>query len=367
MRLRVLIIVALLTGVIGLILMTTRKAPQVAAPASNSPDTGGALSATITTFSKTADASSIPPHGGDASEPSSTTSNWFQRMASGELETDLTPEQWVEYFRQNGTNVETLLASQKRDNLKLAAELFPNDPRVQYAVLARELFPEQRREWLDRFKAAAPDNALASYLSAREYLKGGDREQGLKELAEAARKPRFNDYSLELLQSREEAQMSAGRNAAEAKAAAATSTLLPQLAMLKGLSQDMQTIQKEYLAAGDVASAEALAQMGRPLGQQFTTGEGSHFLLNQLVGVAIERILISKLPPDSQPEFLGGTVQQRIDELTAFRQSVRTLTPQFDEMMARGNEGEIINYFDRLKFQGEYKALLWLQQRRTPR
>jgi hypothetical protein len=56
-------------------------------------------------------------------------------------------------------------------------------------------------------------------------------------------------------------------------------------------------------------------------------------------------------------------MQQRIDELTAFRQNVRSLTPQLEEMMARGNEPEIISYFDRMKLQGEYKALLWLQNR----
>ena len=85
------------------------------------------------------------------------------------------------------------------------------------------------------------------------------------------------------------------------------------------------------------------------------------------MGVAIERISLNPLPPDSQPAFLGSTVQQRIDELTAFRQGVRTLTPQIDELMARGNETEIISYFDRMKLQGEYKAMLWLQNRNALR
>jgi hypothetical protein len=281
MRFRILLILALLAGVIGLIWMTGRKSPQPGRSDSLSSEEGQASSATKSTFRRKSAPGSSPHNGGDATEPATTTgSNWMQRVATGELDTDLTTEQWAEYFRQHGTNVETLLASQKRDNLKLAAELFPNDPRVQYALLTRDLFPEQRREWLDRFKASAPDNALANYLSAREHLKGGEREQGLKELTEATRKPHFNDYSLEQLQNREEAQMSAGRSPVEAKAAAAVSTLLPQLAMLRGLSQDMQTMQKEYVAAGDVASAEALAQMGRSLGQQLSTGEGSRFLIN---------------------------------------------------------------------------------------
>jgi hypothetical protein len=86
-----------------------------------------------------------------------------------------------------------------------------------------------------------------------------------------------------------------------------------------------------------------------------------------LVGTVIERNVLSALPPDSQPEFLGGTVQQRLDEMAAFRRDVKTLTPLFDDMLARGDEREIISYFDRLKIQGEYKTLLWLQNRNTPR
>jgi len=33
--------------------------------------------------------------------------------------------------------------------LREAAERFPDDPRVQWTVLYKNLFPEQRRAWLD--------------------------------------------------------------------------------------------------------------------------------------------------------------------------------------------------------------------------
>jgi hypothetical protein len=146
--------------------------------------------------------------------------------------------------------------------------------------------------------------------------------------------------------------------------AAGSELLLPQLAMFKGLAVELQTMQKEYNGAGDTASAEALAQMGRSLGQQLSSGEGSRTLIGQLVGIAVERIVLNQLPPDSHPAFLNGsTVQQRIDEMTAFRQNVRTLTSDFGGMMTRADETEIISYFDRMKLQGEYKAMLWLQNR----
>lgn len=286
---------------------------------------------------------------------------------AGEVDLQLSREQWAEYLRQYGTNVETLLATQKTNYIRLAAELFPNDPRVQYAVLARNVFPEARREWLDRFKQSAPDNALASYLSAREYLKSGDREQGLKDFADAAGRPHFNDYTREQVQDMEDAHLSAGQSLVEAKMATGTELLLPQLAELKALAQDVQKIQKEYIAAGDTASAEALARMGGTFGQQLSSGEASRLLMDQLVGVAIERMLLNSLPLDSQPAFLNGTVQQRIDELNAFRQEVKTLIPHLGEMTARGNETEIISYFDRMKMQSEYQALLWLRNRNSLR
>jgi hypothetical protein len=364
MRLRALGILALVLGIIALVFVASRKSHP-------SPE---AINASITnvpleqqsTLKKTVRASSLA---GDDAAPtaSGTVSNLFERFMAGELDLQLTPEQTAEYLRQYGTNAETLLATQKKDYIKLAAELFPNDPRVQYAVVTRDLFPEARREWLDRFKQSAPDNAMADYLSAREYLRAGDREQGLKDLAAAAGKPHFNDYTLEQVQNMEDAQLSAGRSLLEAKLAGGE-LLLPQLAMFKGLAQDVQAIQKEYLGAGDAASAETLAQMGRLLGQQLSGGEGSRTLIGQLVGISVERIVLNQLPLDSRPDFLGGsTVQQRFDEIAAFRQSVKTLTPQLNELMARGNETEIISYFDRMKLQGEYKAMLWLQNRNNLR
>ena len=53
--------------------------------------------------------------------------------------------------------------------LKEAATNFPGDPHVQLTVLAQDAFPEERRKWLDAFKASSPSNSLANYLLEREY------------------------------------------------------------------------------------------------------------------------------------------------------------------------------------------------------
>src|SRR5438876_3906431 len=135
MRFRVLIIVALVRAVVGLVYVTGRKSPGPTEPSSVSV-TNPSL-ATQAIFRRTAHAATTA----DASEfPAPiTTSNLFQRLMLGEVDLQLTTEQLAEYLRQYGTNVETLLATQNTNYIRLAAELFPNDPRVQYAVLAREM------------------------------------------------------------------------------------------------------------------------------------------------------------------------------------------------------------------------------------
>jgi hypothetical protein len=284
-------------------------------------------------------------------------------LFEGELDLQLTAEQQAEYLRQYGTNIETLLATQNTNYIRLAAQLFPDDPRVQYAVLAREVFPEARREWLDRFKSSAPDNAIADYLSARDYLKAGDREHALKDLANASRKTHFNDYSVEQMLNMEEAQLTAGRTLVEAKAAAGTGLFVPQLSQFKGLAQDLQKMQSEFLGAGDMASAEGLGQMGHSLSEHLINGESSRTLISQLVGMAIDRIVLKSLPPNSQPAFLNGTVQQRLDEMTEWRKNARPLLSDFGGMMERASETEVIGFFDRMKLQGEWRAMQWLQNR----
>lgn len=299
---------------------------------------------------------------GPTASPTRAPTNFFQRLSAGDF-ADLTPTQWAEYFRQFGTNAETLLATQSRENIRLAAELFPEDPRVQFAVLARDLFPEERSAWLENFKASAPSNALANYLAARDALRQGNRDLALQELAAASSKPQFNDYLKEHIQNREDAQLLAGRSPAEAKAAAAVSLAFPHLQLMKSLSQEMQSMQVDLLKAGDTTSAQALSASGAILAQHLMTGDGSLCLINQLVGAVVERNLLSKLPPESQPDFLNGTVQQRIDQLAAFRKSTIPLVQLSDDMFSRGNEAEIAGFFDRLKLQGEYQALLWLQRK----
>jgi hypothetical protein len=223
--------------------------------------------------------------------------------------------------------------------------------------------PERQRERLDRFKAAAPDNALAYYLSARDHLKNNRPEQALADLESAATRPRFDDYVLDSMQNTEELYLQAGRSPAEAKALGTSTALLPHLVQLKGLAQDMATLQGQYLTAGDPDSAGQLAQLGVQLGERLSGGEGATTMISQLVGIAVEQIVLKQLDPDQRYEFLQGSVNDYLSQLKARKDAARENSQHFEQWMRSANEAEIISYFDRLKLYGEIEAMKWMQQR----
>lgn len=294
--------------------------------------------------------------------------NWLLCLLTNGGEFPKLPREVIDRWLASGrTNAEDLLAARQAGGglefLRMALTNFPNDPRVLFAASALDDASEERRARLDRFKAAAPDNALADYLSARDHLKGGRTEEGLADLLAASGKKGFQDYSLDAVQNSEELYLQAGKSPAEAKVLGATSALLPHLAQLKSLAQEMAGLQQQYLAAGDAASAERLAQLGMQLGQQLLEGEGSRNLINQLVGISVERIALKQLDAEKNYDFLQGTVQDQIAQLDARRAGVRESTKLLDSWMRNASDADLISYFDRYKLYGESGALAWLRQR----
>jgi hypothetical protein len=300
--------------------------------------------------------------------PFASPTNWFQHLLTNDGEGLRLPREVIDRWLATGrTNAEDLLAARQAgggsDFLRMALTNFPNDPRVLFASSALDDGPEARRERLERFKAAAPDNALADYLSAREHLKNGQPEQAVADLLAASRKPGFQDYVLDSIQNAEELFLQSGKSPAEAKAMASTSALLPHLAQLKGLAQELATLQRQYVAAGDTQSAEHLAAAGLQLGERLNTGEASRTLISQLVGIAVERIVLNPLDAERHYDFLGGNVREHLAQLDARRAAVREQTQLFDAWMRQATDADIVSYFDRFKIYGESGAMAWIRQR----
>ena len=250
--------------------------------------------------------------------------------------------------------------------LKEAATNFPNNPQVELAVLARNAFPEDRRKWLNLFKASSPSNSLANYLSAQTYFQNGRSEAAVKDLVAASSKPQFENYNLESQLNAEELGLFLGKSAydsIETALAGTAADTTSELAALKQLASQMTDLQKQELSVGDNNSAENLAQMGAILGDQLNSGVSGNYVINQLTGLAIESGMLGQLDPNTSYDFLDGeTPAQRLQELNHQKAMLNELTKNFQAIYSSLTAAEIVSFQERVKIYGEVTAMRWLLQ-----
>lgn len=297
-------------------------------------------------------------------------SDTVQRLLRDENPPRLTAAQAESYLGANRRNAGSLLAAFRATGdaalLEEAMRKHPNDPQVAFAAVFKEnLGPEERRQWLEKLKETAPDNPLASYLSARDYFQSGQNDQALRELAAAAGKSQFQDYAQEASVGLEEAYRAAGYGEAEAKTISSLSLSLPHLVGARDLSGQLMTMANSYREAGDPASAMATLQMGVRLGQQVGAAPGNS-LVAELTGLSIERISLGGMDPNLSWGAEGQTVQNRITQLQQQRASVRDLAGQFAAVQAAVQPADWVSYKNRWHLFGEEAAIRWLVGKYAP-
>ena len=271
------------------------------------------------------------------------------------------------YLQQHNRSAESLLAAARvtgeRQFFDEAKEKYPNDPRVAYAAFYqppfdnRQAAPEERRQWLDAFKQAAPDNALPNYLSARDDFKAGRTAEAVHEVLAAAGKP-MQDYALDSIQNAEQAYLAAGLPEAEAKARASSEQPLPQLTELKQLTVNLVDYAKAQQQSGDPAAAQSALQAAVSLGGQLDSD--GLFLINNLVGIAVQQIALNAMDPMATLGDTGQTVQSQLDALNQHKQDLKAVGQQIEAVLPYLTDQEVAAYFDRIRRDGEAAAVQWL-------
>lgn len=289
----------------------------------------------------------------------------------GEVEPKLLSAEDLERWRHSSpTNAAEWLAARQLGGgvevLKEALERFPNDPRVLVAASVFDDDPQARRERLDRLKAIDPENALANYLSARDHLQAGRVDEALADLQAASGKSGYADYTRNAMEAAQALLLDVGRSPAEATVLGLSTTLLPHLAQLKNLAVEMNSLQKQYTAAGDTAAAQTMAHWGLQMAGHLGDGEGGSLLIQQLVGQAVQQIVLRDLPGDSRPEFLDGTIQSHLDALSARRSEFKELGQRTESWSRTASAADLEIYFQRLYQEGELSAIAWITAHPTP-
>jgi RNA polymerase sigma factor (sigma-70 family) len=276
----------------------------------------------------------------------------------------LTAAQVEAYLKANRTNAASLLAAYRTSGdtilLKEAMEKYPNNPQVAFeAVFDKDLSPEEQRQWLNAFEKSAPDNALANYLSAYNLFNSGQIDQGIQELMASAGKG-VSDYTLERAQDDEEAYLSAGYSAAEAARISDSWLTLSQLSQIKHLGVDLVDLANAYSQSGDQTSAQATYEMAMNLGQRYENPSTDWTLISQLVGLAIQKIALSAMNPNSPYGDSGLTVQDQLNQNTQNRAAINELAQQATPLLPTLSDQDILNYENRRRAFGELAAFQWV-------
>ena len=289
---------------------------------------------------------------------------------------DVKPEQLETYLKENHRSAQSLLAATRVTNdksfLREAMEKYPNDPRVAFEAYFRggsydrnQPASEESRKWLDALRQSDPNNALGDYLSARDHFKSGQTELALQELQAASGKSQFRDYSLDFLQSAEEAYRAAGYSELAAKSAAGSNLLLPTLYELKQVGLSMADLANQYRQAGDAQSAQTMLQMESNLLDRFN-GPDQFPLINTLVGIAIEKNLLGTMDPNAAYGAPGSTVQNRLDALNQQRADIKVLVQQSDALLPTLSDQDLVNFRDRERMFGAAAAMRWVIDKYGP-
>ncbi|HEY2330242.1 MAG TPA: hypothetical protein VGI63_10570 [Verrucomicrobiae bacterium] len=282
-------------------------------------------------------------------------------------------EAWLAKHNRNAMSLLAAFRALGDTNyLNEAATNFPNNPHVELAVLAHDEFPADRRKWLDLFKNSSPSNSLANYLSAQDDFKNGNKEAAVNELLAAAGKTQFDAYTTENQLDAEELYSSSGKTPIET-ATDAMSDLsaenIPELTTFKQLARGMADLEQQYVASGDADSAMNLVQMGMTFANELQSGDSGKYLINQMVGVADEKIMLSKLDQNTSYDFLNGqTPAQATELLNQQKAELRKLIIDFNpaQMQMMMSDSETASYMQRVKIYGEVEAMKWVIEQHPP-
>ena len=304
--------------------------------------------------------------------------NW-ERFIS-ESSTEATAEDIARFLAKHGETPANLVTafehSHDRRLLEHALELFPNSPIV--LMIAVDSIPSspapkpgetyqpdaQRMAFIERFKAADPNNPLPWIYSAQELFKAGQTGDAVADIRAALERPAFYTYTNERMDSTQQFLEDGGHSPVEAGLIAMASLPLPHMSAAMQASRSLTEWQKAATESGDTASAADAIQLTYNLGRTFATPEASRTLIGQLVGISMEYGALKALPADAQPDWLAVTPAQRIAEMEAQKQNVKDLTAGFEWVMQSQNEQLLGEYLRRNRNDGELSALTWLKAQR---
>ena len=270
------------------------------------------------------------------------------------------------FLREKGRTAQNLLAASRLlKDLKYAREaaiLEPQNPLVQLELALRGETPEEKGAALAAFRKVAPDNSLGDYLAAHQAFQSGDAGAAGAALLQSLDNPAFADYSQQVIDGSEQAYLSAGYEAQAASVSAMFSLTLDRAGAMMGVADKLKFLQDEFIRTADFDAAEPTVVIGLTLGQRIQ--EQGPFLIDQLMGNAIERKFLQQLDPLTAAGPGGQTAAARLETLDANLLEIKTLSSGFAEALVTMDDATRSQYLAKMKAEGELAAMRWVAARK---
>ncbi|MCX6877841.1 MAG: hypothetical protein NTW21_29120 [Verrucomicrobia bacterium] len=242
----------------------------------------------------------------------------------------------------------------------------PGNPQVLLDwILRSAATPEEKKQALDEFRKAVPDNAVGDYLFALQQFEAGDVDGAVTALWQASQQPAADAYFMNALRDAEEAYIGAGYPPLQALMEAAMGMENHVLGRFRQLSDWTLDMQAAYAADGDAESARTIALTGSGMGaamlRQFEHGT----VVDQVSAINYERKFLELLDPAVELVAGGPTAGARLDELNALRDQIKSAL-EATVLRDHLDESAMMEYYQQVKLKGEVGALLGLQQMKKP-
>jgi hypothetical protein len=273
----------------------------------------------------------------------------------------------VEAFLKNQgrTTMNLLVASRLLNDLSFVREAVkadPMDPAAQLELALRGETPEEKSAAVTAFRAAAPDNSLGDYLAAHQAFAAGDAGAAGAALIQSLDNPLYTDYTQKIVAGSEQAFLDAGYEPSAAAGAAMFSLTIGQVQTVMNVSENLKQLQDEFIRSADFDAAEPTVIIGLTLGQRIQ--DQGPYLIDQVVGIAIERKFLQQLDPLTLAGPGGQAAGERLEALDARVLEFRTLGPAFTEKFASADDATQSQYLEKMKSEGELAAMRWLVEQK---
>ena len=269
----------------------------------------------------------------------------------------------VEAFLKNqgrsATNL--LVASRLLKDIRFvreAARADPKEPALQLELALRGETREEKAAALAAFREAVPGNSLGDYLAAHQAFESGDAGAAGVALVQSLDNPLYADYTQKIIAGSEQAFLDAGYEPTAAAAAAMFSLTIEHVQPVMKVSESLKALQDEFIRTADFDAAEPTVIIGLTLGQRIQ--DQGPYMIDQLVGISIEKKFLQQLDPLTLAGPGGQTAGERMEALDAKALEVRSLTSAFTEKFATADTATQAQYVEKMKAEGEYAAMKWL-------